>query len=43
MTNCIIKDNTLHNGALKELLRDLGGHGDGVIVKDNVGQLVKAS
>lgn len=43
MTNCIVKDNTLHNGALKELIRDLGGHGDGVIVKDNVGQLVKAA
>ena len=37
LSNCVIKDNTLHRGALKELLRDLGGHGEGVIVKDNPG------
>ena len=41
LTSAIIRDNTLHNGALKELTRDLGNHGEGVIVKDNVGQVVK--
>jgi len=41
LTSAIVKDNALHNGALKELFRDLGGHGDGVIIKDNVGQLAK--
>jgi len=37
----IIKDNTLSQGALKELLHDLGGHGEQLIVKDNVGSLTK--
>ncbi len=35
--NCVIKDNVMHNGATKELLVDLGEHGEGVIVKDNPG------
>ena len=39
LENCVIKDNVLHGGAIKELLLDLGGHGDGVIVKDNPGRL----
>jgi len=38
--NTVIKDNVLHNASTKELIRDLGGHGDGVIVKDNPGQLM---
>jgi len=29
----------MHDGALTELLSDRGGHGEGVIVKDNPGQL----
>ena len=29
----------MHDGALKQLMVDLGGHGEGVIVKDNVGRL----
>ena len=39
LQNSIIKDNALHIGALQELIHDLGGHGDGVIIKDNVGSL----
>ena len=31
LTNCIIKDNVLHVGALTELIADLGGHGAGVL------------
>ena len=41
LKNSIIKDNTMHIGALKELVKDLGGHGDGTIIKDNVGSLFK--
>jgi len=40
LNNCIIKDNVMHNGSLKNLLLDLGGHGENVIVKDNVGQIL---
>ena len=39
LENCVIKDNVMHDGALKQLMVDLGGHGEGVIVKDNVGRL----
>ena len=39
LKNCIVKDNTLNIGALDELVHDLGEHGEGVIVKDNVGSL----
>ena len=39
LKNSIVKDNVLHIGALQELVRDLGGHGEGVIIKDNVGSL----
>ena len=39
LRNCVIRDNVLHDGALKQLLVDLGGQGDGVIVGDNPGQL----
>jgi hypothetical protein len=37
LEDAIIKDNVMHNGALKDLILDLGGHGQGVIIKDNVG------
>lgn len=40
LKNCIIKDNTMNNGSLKNLLLDKGDHGENVIVKDNVGQLI---
>jgi Pectate lyase superfamily protein len=41
LENCVIKDNVLHEGCLRELLVDQGGHGEGVIVKDNPGKLFK--
>jgi hypothetical protein len=41
LENSIIKDNVSHNGAMKQLLADLGEHGDGVIIKDNVGSIRK--
>lgn len=37
----IVKDNVQQNGALKQLVADLGGHGKEVIIKDNVGSLRK--
>ena len=37
LRNSIIKDNTLHIGAITELIKDLGEHQDGTIIKDNVG------
>jgi Pectate lyase superfamily protein len=39
LENCVIRNNTLHDGALKQLMVDLGGHGDGVSVGDNPGRL----
>jgi len=41
LESSVIKDNVMHRGALKQLLVDLGGHGEGVIIKDNVGSLRK--
>jgi len=35
----VIKDNVLFNGVLKQLLVDLGEHGQEVIIRDNVGSL----
>jgi hypothetical protein len=40
LSNCIIRDNVMNNGSMKNLLLDLGNHGENVIVKDNVGQLM---
>jgi len=37
--NCVLANNTLHEAASHQLMLDLGGHGDGVIVKDNPGVL----
>ena len=39
LRDCVIGNNVLHSGALKQLLLDLGEHGDGVVVKDNPGSL----
>jgi len=39
LSNCVIANNVLHRGALKQLLKDLGGHGEGLVVKDNPGSL----
>jgi hypothetical protein len=41
LESSIIKDNVQYNGALKKLIVDLGEHGEGVIIKDNVGTLRK--
>ena len=39
LSDSIIKDNVMHQGATKELLVDLGDHSESVIIKDNVGSL----
>ncbi len=39
LKNCIIEGNTLHCGAMKELVHDLGEHEENVIIKDNVGSV----
>lgn len=39
LRNAVIKDNVMDSGALKELILDRGGHGPGVIIKDNPGEL----
>lgn len=39
LENCVIRDNVLHDGAMKQLMLDLGGHGQGVVVGDNPGRL----
>ena len=42
LENCVIRDNVLHNGAMRQLLFDLGGHHQGVIVGDNPGRLLSS-
>lgn len=42
LTNCVIRDNVLHDGALRQLLLDMGSHGDGLVVGDNPGRLFTA-
>ena len=39
LQNCIIKDNVLHDGAIKELVLARGDAGEGVIVRNNPGRL----
>ena len=39
MRNSVISGNAMHCGATERLLVDLGGHGEGLIVKDNPGSL----
>jgi hypothetical protein len=39
LQDCVISNNVLHNGAIKELLTDLGDNATGVVVKDNPGCL----
>jgi hypothetical protein len=41
LESSVIKDNVQFRGALKQLVVDLGEHGEGVIIKDNVGSLRK--
>lgn len=40
LQNCVIASNVLHRGALKQLVLDQGGHGDGVVLRDNPGSLL---
>ena len=40
LQNCVIANNVLHEGALRELIVDQGGHGEGVVLKDNPGSLL---
>jgi len=42
LQHCVISNNVLHDGAIKELLADLGGNETGVVVKDNPGSLFQA-
>ena len=39
LQNCVISNNVLDDGALQQLLVDLGGHGPGAVIKDNPGSL----
>jgi hypothetical protein len=39
LKDCVIANNTLFEGSLRALMVDNGGHGDGVVVKDNPGSL----
>ncbi len=39
LRDCVIANNTLHEGAMRQLMVDLGGHGEGVVVKDNPGRV----
>ncbi len=41
LRNCVIANNVLHDGALEQLMLDLGGHGEGAVVKDNPGCLAE--
>lgn len=41
LEDCVVANNVLLDGALRQLMLDLGGHGDGVIVKDNPGRLFR--
>ena len=40
LENCVIANNVLHEGALRELLVDLGHSHDGVVIRDNPGKLL---
>jgi Right handed beta helix region len=39
LQHCVISNNVLHEGAMEQLLLDLGGHAEGAVVKDNPGSL----
>ena len=41
LRNCVIANNVLDGAALRELIVDQGGHGEGVVLKDNPGRLFK--
>ncbi len=37
--DCVIASNTLHEAASRQLIVDIGSHGEGVVVKDNPGSI----
>jgi hypothetical protein len=39
LQSCVIKDNVLHDGAIKQLMVDSGGNSEGVQIGDNPGRL----
>jgi hypothetical protein len=39
LENCVVANNVLNIGALRQLIVDNGGHKDGVVLKDNPGSL----
>jgi len=39
LENCVVANNVLHNGALRQLIVDKGGHKEGVVLRDNPGRL----
>ena len=39
LSNCVLANNTLHEAASRQLIVDLGGHGEGLVVRDNPGVL----
>lgn len=41
LENCVITGNVLHEGAITQLIVNEGGHGEGVVLKDNPGSLFK--
>jgi hypothetical protein len=43
LQNCVIANNVLDDGAIQRLMADLGGHGEGLVVKDNPGSLLPNS
>jgi len=43
LRNCVIANNVLHEAALRQLIVDQGGHGEGVVLKDNPGSLLRVT
>lgn len=41
LENCVISNNVMHQGSMRQLIVDLGGHGEGVVLKDNPGSVFK--
>jgi hypothetical protein len=43
LRDSVIQGNVMHNGALEQLMVDLGGHGESVVVRDNPGSIFRPS
>jgi hypothetical protein len=41
LQDCVVSNNVLHDGALQQLMVDLGGHGAGAVIRDNPGKLLR--